>query len=132
MQGVLSLPRLGVAQAVDFLLDTGADRTTLNPTDGRRLGVPFEKLKGGQTVQGIAGVAEQFTEEAVLVLGDEERFYILLTTIFVSAPSKYANQLPSLLGRDILDRTRIDYDPRNARLELSVYTDAEGVTVWEP
>ena len=131
VQGILSLPRFGVAQAVDFLLDTGADRTTLNPTDGGRLEVPFEKLKGGQTVQGIVGITQLFTEQAVLVFGDEHRFYILQTDIFIGTPSKYANQLPSLLGRDVLDRARMEYDPRHGRLELSVHADAQGVSIWE-
>ena len=119
----LSLPRLGIV--VDdfiFLVDTGADATYLHPGDGADLGVPFDLLRGNTTSQGIGGTASYFPEPAVLVFTDEAagQDYGYRININVARPGDVSDRIPSLLGRDVIRRWQMDYDPTNGRLAFTV------------
>ena len=45
VQGRLIISRFKVDGFIDFLMDTGADTTTLHPDDGIQLHVPFIRLR---------------------------------------------------------------------------------------
>ena len=119
----LSLPRLGiVVDDVTFLVDTGADSTYLHPRDSVEFSVPFDLLRGSSMSRGIGGTASYFPEPAVLVFTDEAagQYYGYRISINVAKPDDVSDRIPSLLGRDVIRRWQMDYDPTNGRLAFTV------------
>ena len=119
----LSLQRLGIAvDDVTFLVDTGADSTYLHPRDSLEFSVPFDLLRGGSTSRGIGGTASYFPEPAVLVFTDEAtgQDYGYRININVAKPDDVSDRIPSLLGRDVIRRWQMDYDPTYSKLEFTV------------
>lgn len=122
IRGRLSLPRLGVVGRIAFLVDTGADSSYLHPGDGAALSVPFDLLQGRSTSQGIGGVASYFPEPVVLVFYDEAtaQYHGCRIDINIAKPGDVSDQIPSLLGRDVIRRWQMDYDPTYRRLAFTV------------
>ena len=122
VQARLDIPRLNVSYPVPFLLDTGADVTTIHPRDAARAGVPFDWLRAGTTVGGIGGQSTYYEEPATLVFTDdtERQSYRYNITVDIAKPEDVSDQIPSLLGRDIIDRWRMVYDRTDDILEFTV------------
>ena len=119
----LRLPRRGIiVDDVTFLVDTGADSTYLHPRDSMDAGVPFDLLRGTSTSRGIGGVASYFPEPAILLFSDEAtgQSYGYRIDINVAKPGDVSDRIPSLLGRDVIRRWQMDYDPTNNRLAFTV------------
>ena len=119
------LPRLGVGNRVDFLLDTGADATTLHPRDAGRLGV-YAYMLGPTSVsaRGIGGPVQYAPEYAFVsfydsAIGDWRDFR---TQVYIASPDNQdeAGSLPSLLGRDILNRCRYTLDAAENSVTLEL------------
>ena len=51
MQGRLFFPRLQLDAYIDFLVDTGADVTTLHPPDSITMGIQFGDLSAPNTFE---------------------------------------------------------------------------------
>ena len=122
VDGRLTLPRLAVAMDVTFLVDTGADATYLHPRDGLEMGVPFDLLHDSVASLGIGGRSTYFREPAVLSFRDYtvRQRYGYRISVNIAKPGDVGTQLPSLLGRDVIRRWRMDYDPTDNRLEFTV------------
>ncbi len=118
----LSLPRLGVYAEIIFLVDTGADATYLHPADGWDIGIPFDLLQGRVTSSGIGGSATYFPEPAILLFADHAARlrYGYRINVNVARPGDVSDRIPSLLGRDVIRRWQMDYDPTNSRLAFTV------------
>ena len=118
----LELPRLGVSSTIVFLVDTGSDYTYLHPRDGLGASVPFDLLQGRSTTRGIGGTASYFPEPAVLAFTDEvtRQDYGYRININVAKPGDVSDRIPSLLGRDVIRRWQMDYDPTYSKLEFAV------------
>ena len=118
----LALPGTGIADRITFLVDTGADATYLHPSDGLEIGLPFDLLQGSVTSSGIGGSATYFPEPAVLTFTDSvtRRHYGYRISVNIAKPGDVRGRLPSLLGRDVIRRWRMDYDPTEGRLEFTV------------
>ena len=119
----LSLPRLGMfVDDVMFLVDTGADATYLHPADGRDIGIPFDLLQDRVTSSGIGGSATYFPEPAILLFADHTvgQYYGYRINVNVAKPGDVSGRLPSLLGRDVIRRWQMDYDPTNDRPAFTV------------
>lgn len=118
----LILPRLGVSSTIVFLVDTGADLTYLHPRDGLDAGLPFDLLQGRSTTRGIGGTASYFPEPAVLVFTDEatRQDCGYRINVNVAKPDDVSDRIPSLLGRNIIRRWQMDYDPTHSKLEFTV------------
>jgi len=67
---------------------------------------------------------------AAVVFPEPRKFlHLYLVDIVVAAPSNQIMQLPSLLGRDILDRWRMIYEPSRGRLTFDVRTADQRITL---
>jgi len=126
VQAALVLPRLGLQGLINFLIDTGADNTTLSLIDVERMNLDYRRLRrDSQTpVEGIGGEQYFYQEEAVLILRDENG-EIYTFPIHAHIPKRgggsQANRqrkLPSVLGRDIINQIRLSVDFHDGVVEL--------------
>ena len=109
----VAIPDLHLLGDVEFLVDTGADATTLMPDDLAKLGVDIQAVSGPmKTADGSGGASEYKETKAELRFNDDAalgRFQDFGAVIHLSANPENA-QLPSLLGRDILNRCQCTFD----------------------
>ena len=117
----LVIPRLSVNHRLMLLVDTGASATCLHPADAIRAGIPFERLGNRIDYLGIGGTSAYFREAANLLFEDESYLRIYQLDLLIAAPTNNNRELPSLLGRDVLNRWRMDYNPTGDRLEWTVH-----------
>ncbi len=111
--------RLGVEGSIRFFIDTGADRTILQPSDARDLHIDFTRLSGAARMFGVGGVVSNFVEPASLVFETNAAIYAYRIDLVIARPTD-GPQLPSLLGRDILNRWHMNSRPIDNRLEFEV------------
>ncbi len=115
----LLLPRFGLKAPVTFLVDTGSDTTILHPADGRMLRCPFYLLENPAEFISAGGVLLYYMEPAVLSFNDIDggtaEFAI---DISVAKPDPITDGLDSLLGRDLLNQVRMEYDFSRNHLAL--------------
>lgn len=129
MSGRLLLPRLNLSTNLSLLVDTGADRSTLMPADAMKMGVDYDQLTDPVTVGGMGGDANCFQEPAVLLFHEPNRKLIRAysVTIMIPEPHIDLSNMPPIVGRDVLDRWSMHYDPSRSKLSFTVrsadYTD---------
>ena len=126
VQAFLLLPRLDVQGLVNFMIDTGADITTLCLIDVERLNINCRRLQRRSlvSVDGIAGEQLFYQEEAVLMMRDEDaETYIFQIEIDIPKRTKaQVNQqrrLPSILGRDIVNQCNLAVNFQQGIIELT-------------
>ena len=112
------IPRLRVNHRLMLLVDTGAVATCLHPADAIRARIPFDRLRNSTGYTGVGGSSSYFREVANLLFEDESRLRIYRLNLLIAAPTENNRGLPSLLGRDVLNRWYMEYDPTNGKLEL--------------
>ena len=126
LRGRLLLPRLHINYVIWFCVDTGSDTTTLMPGDGNNIGVDYSILSASGQSMGISGAVDSYKENAILAFTDQgpiiHGYDIDLTIIRPDPERPGINRLPSLLGRDILNRWTMHYAPTADRLEFEVVT----------
>lgn len=118
VEGRVWVPRLNVSGWIDFLVDTGATATSLSPNGTRRLRVPISELVNPVQHRGIAGTRTYYREPAVILFPDGAEWRQFDVDLYVAPPSPGSDYLPSLLGRDILNTVRMDYDFPARRIEF--------------
>lgn len=110
---------------LDFLVDTGAYATVLHPDDVDRMGIDAGSLQGRQTeASGIGGSMRYLSVDAVLSLYDEEAGAWRGFPVQLDISTEEANpddRLPSLLGRDVLNRCNCNFDARQGIVTLEPY-----------
>ena len=123
LEGRLILPRIGIAGNISFLVDTGADASMIMPLDGKRLGIDYSQLQGDAVSFGLGGEIHSFLEDAILVFTEPgSALYLYNIEIDIPPPDPaLPDDLPSLLGRDILDRWRMTYSPSRKNLTFKVF-----------
>ena len=124
IQGRLFIPRLEIWSDVSFLVDTGADKTSLLPADGSRMGLSYDQLmKSPIPSVGIGGISRSYTEESIVLFNEPGKaLYTYEIAIEIVGPDDHIMDIPSLLGRDILNRWRMDYSPTTDELTFQVIT----------
>lgn len=122
VNGRLLLPRLNLSANLSFLVDTGADVSVLMPADGITMGIDYQALANPKVVGGVGGNASGFQEPAVLAFYESNRSLIQLysVTILIFQVSQPLMKTPSIVGRDVLDRWRMNYDPTRNSLKFTV------------
>ena len=121
IEGRLILPNLNIRGDISFLVDTGADVSRLHPNDGVRLKIDYGQLSGDAESVGTSGVSHDFTEPAVVVFSEQKRFlYVYNITLRIAPIDPEIMDLPSILGRDILDQWRMTYNPQKNSLVFAV------------
>lgn len=117
----LAIPSLKLSGEISLILDTGADSTVLMPMDAVKLGVDYGALKVPTQSTGIGGVSHGFREQGVLTFrGSGGALYTYQISLILPAPTSQIMAIPSLLGRDILNRWGVNCDPTNSILECAV------------
>ena len=120
VRAFVSVPAAQLGKNIDFLIDTGADRTCLHPKDIVALGVDFGILDATTRTQhaGIGGGLHYYSIESMLVFGEPDNWVVWTNRIFVCDiwtepldPLIY--RLPSLIGRNFLNLCDIRADPSN-------------------
>ena len=121
LEGKLYIPRFSIGVPLSFLVDTGADSTTLMPADTTLLGLDVSLLKRSSAgCVGIGGATECYEEPAMLVFADSEFLYTYLIALAIIPPTSGLQDIPSLLGRDVLDKWAMTYDPCQGTLRFRV------------
>ena len=123
----LSIESLACDGHVSFLLDTGADSTTLMPLDGSQLRIDYEDLNFVTPMSGAGGSVNCAVEEATLLFSSDEAIYGYRIHLNICERSDKLMTLPSLLGRDVIDNWRIVYDKPNSILEVSDFRFDSGL-----
>jgi len=119
IEASVHLPRLRIRGYVSFLVDTGASGSVLMPADAKKLGVNFGRLIHPTTSHGIGGFSEGFNEVAVVGFSDGKHVYGFDIELEIAKRTKDNQHLPSLLGRDILNRCRLVADHTRKLLTLT-------------
>ena len=123
MEGALGFPRLGIEHWMTFLVDTGCDTSTVMPADSNRMALPWPRLRMSGLAIGVGGAVREFSEPAALAFRDSDGgTYVYRLNISIMPPSTIMGDIPSLLGRDILNRWRMVYDPSIDELSFEVHT----------
>jgi len=118
IEGRLLLPRLGLSANVSFLIDTGADTTTLMPLDGTSQGVDYDDLRNPTQCAGFGGKNIGFREYGLVAFSDGIAVFMYRSRFMLVKPKRGIMTIPSVLGRDILNRMIVTFDFSNKRIEL--------------
>lgn len=121
VEGKIGLPDFSITGGISFLVDTGADRTILMPTDWRLLGLDYSALTGTTDIGGIGGSVTFLTTKAVIAFViPSETVYIYEVEIAFAPDDEDYREVPSILGRDILDQWKMTYHPLQKTLEFEI------------
>lgn len=121
IEGRLYFPRLKIQSDISFIVDTGADHSLLMPLDGRRMNLEYNNLGGNKETVGIGGLTNNYIEPAMVVFTDPGlQLYVYNIDLTIASHDDGIRDIPSLLGRDILDRWRMTYDPSQKNLTFEV------------
>ena len=126
MQGTIRIPgiRLHSNGDVDFLVDTGAGRTSLHPSDAHRLGLfNFQLPPPSVSMIGVAGTAQYAELRAFIGFVDQHplpwtrpRWAVYALPLLIAIPDEENWHLPSLLGQDIIRTLDIQYSACQRKL----------------
>ena len=118
--GSINILRLGVEEDVAFLVDTGADVSVLMPLDVFRIGIMRERLSDSVESIGLGGISVNFVEDATIAFSDSDDgiLYVYELSIEIAPAMAEIADVPSLLGRDVLNRWSMIYNPNEDRLEF--------------
>lgn len=97
----------GIWEAVEFLLDTGADRTVLNAAVMAKLGLSTHEPE--EEISGLGGITGSVIIETKLNLQRDDGMAVIFTSRFTAVTDPTALDF-CILGRDILDLFSIILD----------------------
>ena len=116
----VDIPDAGVAGVrVEFLIDTGADRSIISDFDAFRMvenyGADLTNLRGGQPTRGLGGFTSTLTAEATLkIVGFSQDIRL---DILAPSTETYLG-VPSMLGRDVLSQFALFVEERTDKVLL--------------
>jgi hypothetical protein len=121
-KAVLESDFLGINETVEFLVDTGASRTTICDKDAMKLGINYNRLERfSDGMLGVGGVVNAYIlrDVGLIFLREDERSHIeSFERIYVLKHAMLDDKimrLPSILGRDMLNKYSFIYDKRREK-----------------
>lgn len=91
------------------------------PLDGTRMGLDYGQLRETTESIGVGGISEDFVEPVFIAFAEPRiNLYVYAVEILVAVPSPEIMDIPSLLGRDVLDRWHMTYNRSKKRLTFRV------------
>ncbi len=120
IEGRVLIPRLRWSGAVTWVVDTGADQSMLGPEDALRIGVDPGRLIEGAPSFGVGGSLATYAEPALLLFVELPFIQVNRIVLDIAPLDSKPVELPSPLGRDVLDRWRMDYHPTANQLLFEV------------
>jgi hypothetical protein len=121
----------GAGGLVNLLADTGAAHTILVPRDAKALGVKLKALKQVEPFWGVGGsVRTSLMPDVEIAFRSDIGTYIAVHDLFVlqhdldrmsSREISRVLSIPSILGRDLINRFRFiyDYQAHSVQMERS-------------
>lgn len=114
-----------------LLADTGASRTTLLDRDARLLDIPISELEPGSTpIVGVGGsVRSWVARNAELTLASNQGDFVIHQDVLVAqhdldrlpqVDRSRILKIPSVMGRDVINRFRFTCDSRSGMVDLEV------------
>ncbi len=83
--------------------------------------VDYTQLTGDNEAVGFGGISHNFTEQALVIFEESRKYlHIYAIDIDIVLPSNDIEDLPSVLGRDILDRWVMSYNKPANRITFRV------------
>ena len=124
------LPRLALSGTVDFLLDAGADATTLHSDDVAKMPIDLSTLaQESISVRGVGGEMRYVQEEAFVYREDDDTggWHGFSNHVHIAPQDEHdaVGDLPSVLGRDILNSCRSTLDAGQSLVELEPRPSAQ-------
>ena len=126
VKAVVESKALHVYATVKFLVDTGATRTTISDKDAIRLGIDYLTLeKVSKGMLGIGGPVDAYIlKDARLIFNQEDRKKHIepiesLCFLKHSEVNERILRIPSILGRDVLNKYALIYDKRQEKAYLT-------------
>ena len=116
---------LGIEESIEFLIDTGASRTTITDSDAIRLRINYQRLnKLEQGLTGIGGDVETYSIRKVNLLFkiNSEYFIEDIDEILVTKHTQNLEKvkwIPSILGRDFLNKYVVIIDAQQGKVVLT-------------
>lgn len=105
------------------MVDTGSDVTFLMPKDVLKFGIDYESFSNSDETEstGAGGSFSNYVENATLIfLDSENKLYDYNIEIQIPKYDVGNRSLPSLLGRNIIDRWDMYYKPTSKILTFDV------------
>ena len=129
LTGSIDVPAVGVFEMqVEFLIDTGADRSIIGSSDAsrmvRNLGVDLADLQEGPRGRGIGGAVATKTAEIALKFDD---FSENMRIEILEPPLDPGFAIPSLLGRDVLSQFALFIEERTDKVLLLEPAEADAL-----
>ena len=118
VDATIYLPRFDASADVPLLVDTGADTSLLTPTGLKLFRLDYTGFEGAAECFGIGGVLECFVEPAWVMLSGDKTIYSFAVSLEIAKHRSDLVGIPSLLGRDVLDRVRLYYCSSEGLLTL--------------
>lgn len=85
------------------------------------MGLDYSQLRGRAESTGIGGAVLDYEEDAVVIFAEGVvSYYVYQVKLAIARPTDGIMSLPSLLGRDILDRWYMMYNPSKNALRFKV------------
>lgn len=131
LEVILVSEELGIAEPVKFLIDTGASTTHILDSDAKRLRIDYSKLqKLEHGTAGIGGIVDTYgiPEMSLFLRTSDRGLHEEILDLFVLKHDIKAVKeegiariklLPSLLGRDFLNRYKLILDRANERVTIT-------------
>jgi hypothetical protein len=120
-QGLLFIPKLNIKSPIDFIVDTGSDVTTLNPGDGKRIKVDYSKLSFSEPTLGVDSSHNAAMLPAIIAFTSTEGILpVYYIGLHITPYSIECEELPSLLGTDILHKWIMNWNPLENKLEFEI------------
>ena len=121
----VAIPRLEVTAPIEFLVDTGADRTVIHWNDRQSFenasADPLPADAAFPDAMSLSGISDQRIryglDEALLSFRSEQG-PVLLARLTIGIALDPIHGVPSLLGRDFFERFRLEFDMPVDRLAI--------------